>query len=184
MGLARLAQKLLLRYGTQAMIAHTLRRMGVRLGKGCRIYTGNFGSEPWLIRIGDRVCVSNDVAFVNHGLTWPFQEKHDSLTAFGTIVIEDNCQIGLGAILLPGVRVGPNSIVGAGSVVSKDIPPDSVAAGNPARVVRCIDDYEKKCLEGHIDIPLDRNEARHVLEKHFWADDAKGPAAARRVEDS
>ncbi len=184
MGLARFTQKLVLRYGSQAMIARTLRRMGVRLGEGCRIYTSNFGSEPWLIRIGDRVCVSNDVAFVNHGLTWPFQEKHTSLTAFGTIVIEDNCQIGLGAILLPGVRIGPNSIVGAGSVVSKDIPPDAVAAGNPARVVRPIGEYEKKCIEAHIDIPLDRNEARRVLEKHFWADDANGPAEASRSEDS
>ena len=54
----------------------------------------------------------------------------------GDVVIGDDCWIGGGAILCPGVRIGPRSVVGAGSVVVRDVEPDVVVAGNPARVVR------------------------------------------------
>jgi acetyltransferase-like isoleucine patch superfamily enzyme len=167
---SRLAQKLILKYGTQPMVIKTLRRMGVRIGDRCRIYTSNFGGEPYLIKIGDHVCISNDVTFVNHQLNWPFQDKYDSLTGFDTIEIKDNCQIGVNVTILPGVTIGPNSCVGAGSVVANDVPPESVAAGNPARVICSLEEYEKKCAEGHIAIPLDRKAARAVLENHFWGD--------------
>lgn len=52
--------------------------------------------------------------------------------------IGKNCWIGSGAVILPGVNIGDRSIIGAGSVVTKDIPPDSVAVGNPCRVIRKI----------------------------------------------
>ena len=55
------------------------------------------------------------------------------------IVIEDNVWIGGGAILLPGVRIGRNAVVGAGAVVSRSVPANTVAVGNPARVIREID---------------------------------------------
>jgi len=55
------------------------------------------------------------------------------------IVIEDNVWLGGGAILLPGVRIGRNAVVGAGAVVSRSIPPNTVVAGNPARVIREIE---------------------------------------------
>ena len=171
MGLRRLVQKLKLRYGSQETVIDTLRAMGVRIGKRCRIYTANFGTEPWLIRIGDHVCISNDVTFVNHDLNWPFQDKYDSLTGFGKIEIRDNCQIGVRATILPGVTIGPNAVVGACSVVTKDVPPDTVAAGNPARVICTIEEYEEKCLARHVDIPTDPRAAREVLERHFWGDD-------------
>lgn len=55
------------------------------------------------------------------------------------ITIEDNVWIGGSAILLPGVRVGKNAVVGAGAVVTRDVPADTAVAGNPARVIREID---------------------------------------------
>lgn len=55
------------------------------------------------------------------------------------VVIEDDCFIGHGAIILMGVTVGRGSIVGAGSVVTSDVPPGSVVAGNPARVIHSVD---------------------------------------------
>jgi len=148
----------------------TLRAMGVRIGERCRIYTANFGSEPYLIEIGNHVLISNDVTFVNHDLNWPFQDRYASLTGFGTIVIEDNCQIGLRATILPRVRIGPNAIVGACSVVTKDVPPNTVAAGVPAKVVCTLDAYEARCRERHIDVPPDRAGLRRTLEAHFWGD--------------
>lgn len=60
---------------------------------------------------------------------------------FGEVTVEDGCDIGVGAILLPSVRIGEGAIVGAGSVVTKDIPAYSVAAGNPARVLRYRNDH-------------------------------------------
>ena len=50
--------------------------------------------------------------------------------------IEENCFIGARAIIMPGIRVGHNSIVGAGAVVTKDVPPCSIVAGNPAKIMR------------------------------------------------
>lgn len=168
--LLRLARKLKLRYGSQRMVVKTLRKMGVRIGEECRIYTSNFGSEPWLIRIGNRVCISNDVTFVNHNLNWPLQLKHESLTGFDKIEVHDNCQIAVGVTILPGVSIGPNAMIGAGSVVTKDIPPNVVAAGNPAQVICSLDEFEERCIAKHIDIPDNRDQAREVLERHFWGE--------------
>lgn len=55
------------------------------------------------------------------------------------VIIEDNCWIGANAILLPGVTIGRCSVVGAGSVVTKDVPPYSVVVGSPARVIKTMD---------------------------------------------
>ncbi len=170
MGLNRIFERLKLRYGSQETVIRTLREMGVQIGERCRIYTSHFGTEPWLIRIGNHVCISNDVTFVNHDLNWPFQDQYESLTGFGTIEIRDNCQIGIRATILPRVVIGPNAIVGACSVVTKDVPPNTVVAGNPAQVICTLDEYEKKCLERHLDIPMDREAARAFLIRHFWGD--------------
>ncbi len=172
MGIGRIIQKLKLRYGSQDTVQATLRQMGVRIGERCRIYAWNFGPEPWLVRIGNHVCISNDVTFICHNLNWPFQDRYESLTGFGAIDIKDNCQIGVNVTILPNVTIGPNAIVGAGSVVTKDVPPDMVVAGNPARIICTMAEYEQKCLARHIDIPKDREAARRVLEKHFWGDGA------------
>ena len=55
------------------------------------------------------------------------------------VVIEDGAWVGGGAILLPGVRVGRNAVVGAGAVVARDVPANAVVAGNPAKVIRELD---------------------------------------------
>jgi acetyltransferase-like isoleucine patch superfamily enzyme len=52
------------------------------------------------------------------------------------VVIEDDVWLGYNVIVLPGVTIGKGSVIGAGSVVSKDIPPYSIAIGNPARVIK------------------------------------------------
>lgn len=64
------------------------------------------------------------------------QPRRDRLEAAKPITIGDNVWLGGGAIVLPGVTIGDNTVIGAGAVVTKDIPANSVAVGNPARVVR------------------------------------------------
>ena len=168
----RLYRKLKLRYGSRETVAQTLRDMGMRVGDRVRFYTLRVPGEAWLVRIGNDVTVSADVTLVTHDANTVLQHKHDSLTGFGKIDIRDNSHIGVNATILPNVTIGPNAVVGAGSVVTKDVPPDTVVAGNPARHLCSIEEYEAKCIEHHIDIPLDREAARQVLEKHFWGDDA------------
>ncbi|MBO1268221.1 sugar O-acetyltransferase [Arthrobacter cavernae] len=64
------------------------------------------------------------------------QPRRDRLEAAEPITIGDNVWLGGGAIVLPGVTIGSNSVIGAGAVVTKDIPANSLAVGNPARVIR------------------------------------------------
>ena len=66
--------------------------------------------------------------------------RRDKLEGARPIVIGDNVWIGGGAIVLPGVTIGDNSVIGAGAVVTRDVPANVVAVGNPARVIRSIDE--------------------------------------------
>ncbi|PDV96439.1 acyltransferase [Candidatus Chloroploca asiatica] len=115
-------------------LPHSHITIGARslIGESC-ILRGQGG-----IQIGDDVYLGTlvQVLAVNHVIndtTRPI--SHQGITAQG-ITIETGAWIGSGAILLDGVRIGRNSVVGAGAVVTKDVPDYSVAVGNPARVVR------------------------------------------------
>ena len=70
------------------------------------------------------------------------QPRRDKLEAAQPIVIEDNVWLGGGVIVCPGVTIGENSVIGAGAVVTKDIPANVVAVGNPARVIRRIGEQD------------------------------------------
>jgi maltose O-acetyltransferase len=70
--------------------------------------------------------------------------KHLSIAKIGRIKIHDNCFLGDSVIILSGVSIGPNAIIGAGSVVARDIPPNSVAAGNPAKFITSFDEFMKR----------------------------------------
>ncbi|OAI28334.1 MULTISPECIES: acyltransferase [Methylomonas] len=111
----------------------------------------NYGSEPYLIRIGNHVTLSFEVCFITHdGGTWVYRDRYDELadvTRYGPIRIYDNCFIGARAIIMPNVKIGPNSLVAAGAVVTKDVPPNSVYGGVPAKLIMTYDQYVAKCSE-------------------------------------
>ena len=128
------------------------RKIGVKVGEDCRFVSPpKFGSEPWLIEIGNHVELTSDIVFLTHdGATWVFrnEEKYSQVLKYGKIIIKDNCFIGYGTTILPGVCIGPNSIVGAGSLVTKSIPSNEVWGGNPARFICTLEDYKQRCLNG------------------------------------
>jgi acetyltransferase-like isoleucine patch superfamily enzyme len=125
-------------------------RQGLQIADDCRLMDlPNFGSEPYLISIGRHVTISTRVSFINHdGGTWVFRHRPEyrDVIKFGRIVIHDNCFIGSGVTLMPGVSIGPNAVVAAQSVVTDDVPEGTVAAGVPARVLMSVEQYAEKCL--------------------------------------
>jgi acetyltransferase-like isoleucine patch superfamily enzyme len=127
-----------------------LRRAGLTIPDDCRLMdVPDFGSEPYLITIGRHVGIASKVVFITHdGGTYVFrdQERYKKVIKYGRIQILDNCVIGQRAIILPGVSIGPNSVVAAGAVVSKSVPPNVLAAGNPARPVLTIQQYAEWSL--------------------------------------
>ena len=66
------------------------------------------------------------------------QPRRDKLEAAQPITIADNVWLGGGVVVCPGVSIGANSVIGAGAVVTRDVPANSLAVGNPARVIRSI----------------------------------------------
>ncbi len=101
------------------------------------------------IDIGNKVLIASNVQIYTATHPVALEERvkmnwkrEDNQAWFRTyalpVKIEDNVWIGGGAIILPGITVGANSVIGAGSVVTRDIPPDSVAVGNPCRVIRSV----------------------------------------------
>jgi acetyltransferase-like isoleucine patch superfamily enzyme len=125
-------------------------RQGLQIADDCRLMgIPYFGSEPYLISIGKHVTISAQVTFINHdGGTWVFREqpKYRDVIKFGRIVIHDNCFIGSGATIMPGVSIGPNSVVAAQSVVAENVPADTVVAGVPARILMGVEEYADKAL--------------------------------------
>ncbi len=103
------------------------------------------------INIGKNCLIASNVIIIDsdgHGIS-PF-ERDLSNPVSSPVIIEDNVWIGMNSIILKGVRIGENSIIGAGSVVTKSIPANCVAAGNPARVVKLLD-YERERIEERMD---------------------------------
>lgn len=121
-----------------------LRKQGVKIGNNCVIYTREFGSEPYLIEIGDHVQITKDVKFFTHGGAWILRTQIPNFDTFGKIKIGNNVYIGNNALIMPGITVGDNVLIAAGSVVTKSIPTGYIVAGNPARKIGTYDEYIKK----------------------------------------
>ena len=66
---------------------------------------------------------------------------------FGKITVGDNVHIGIETVIMPGVTIGNNCIIGAGAVVTRDIPDNSIAVGVPVRVIKTVDEYAKQYHE-------------------------------------
>ena len=149
------------------------REKGVTIGEGCQIYSSaSFGSEPYLISLGNHVRINAGVDLVTHdGGVWVLRELDDKLKnadLFGRISVGNNVHIGTKAMIMPGVTIGDNCIIGCGAIVTKSIPNNSIAVGVPARVIETIDEYKEKHID-HVDLTkgLTYVEKREYLEDKF-----------------
>lgn len=153
------------------------RRLGVRVGDNVRFYgisRAMFGSEPWLIAVGSNVYITAGVQFITHdGGTLVLRHEQPDLEWTAPIEIGDYVYIGVRSIILPNVRIGDRCIIGAGSVVTKDVPSNSVFAGVPARRICSTDEYLQKLRAkslgcGHLP-PAEKAEViREFYEQQGW----------------
>lgn len=117
------------------------RHIGVVIGDNCLVSTRNWSSEPYLISIGNHVQITDQVSFHTHGGGNCIRQEHPDFDVFGKIVIEDWAYIGSWSHIMPGVTIGEGSLVAAGSVVTKSVPPHTVVGGNPACVICTTNEY-------------------------------------------
>lgn len=134
-----------------------LRNKGIKLG--VNIYWGDIRtinidtSRPSLVEIGDNVRIDTGMTILTHDYpTWVFKHVYyDFINSSGKVKIGNNVYFAQYCTVLKGVTVGENCIIGFGSLITKDIPPNSVAVGRPAKVIGTLDDYHKKrkiqCIE-------------------------------------
>ena len=148
-----------------------LRYVGVRIGEKCRLFNAEWGSEPYLISLGNHVVISNNVRFLTHdGAVWVFRQEEPDLDVFGTISIGNNVCVGVNVVFLPNTQIGDNCIIGAGSVVKGKIPAGSVVFGNPAKVVMPLEMQKRLVKMSRFRFNskgLSYGEKKQMLKKHF-----------------
>jgi len=127
-----------------------LRKKGIKIGKN--IYWGNPKSiniditRPCLLEIGDNVRLDTGLTILTHDFgTYVFRLVYkDFVSATAKVTIGNNVYFGQKCTVLKGVTIGDNCIIGLGSLITKDIPSNSVVAGSPAKVICTLDEYYQK----------------------------------------
>ena len=128
-----------------------LRKAGCKIGDNCRIFTSFFSKEPSLITVGNNTTISTNVKFCTHDNS---VKKLDiqGTDVYGKIEIGNNCFIGMDALLMYGIKIGDNSIISAGAVVTKNIPEGTVWGGNPAKYICDVEDFKKRMSDKAVSI--------------------------------
>ena len=121
----------------------------ISIGEGCYFNAGTTFIDDWKIEIGSNCLFGPNVTLCTTGHPISPNHRMDGMYSF-PIKIGNTCWIGANVIVLPGITIGDHSVIGAGSVVTKDIPANVVAAGNPCRVLRQIDERDETYyFKGH-----------------------------------
>jgi UDP-2-acetamido-3-amino-2,3-dideoxy-glucuronate N-acetyltransferase len=117
---------------------------GARIGRNCKISSHTFVCEG--VSIEDNVFVGHNVTFINdlypRATTADGKLKSETDWVCVPTLVKRGASVGSSATLLCGITIGENAIIGAGSVVTKDVPPNTIVAGNPARVVSEVKDED------------------------------------------
>lgn len=124
---------ILLRLLPLSRTQNILKKMGVKIGARCEIQRNvSFGSEPYLVTLGNHVRVTEGCKFITHdGGTWILRDIYgDSrINRFGPIKVGDNVHIGMNSIIMPGVKIGENSVIGCGAIVTKNVASGEIWGG-------------------------------------------------------
>jgi maltose O-acetyltransferase len=120
-----------------------LKKLGVKIGDNSAVLYPSYvdGRWPYLLEIGKDVTISINATILTHDAATAFA---GDMVKVGKVVICDHCFIGANCTILCNVKIGPDSIVGAGSVISRDVPPNTVYAGNPATFICTVDEFIQK----------------------------------------
>lgn len=108
----------------------------ITIGAGCFLNFNVVALDVAPITIGDQVLIGPNVQLLTPTHPLDPERRREGWEGGEPITIKDNVWIGGGAIICPGVTVGENSVIGAGAIVTKDVEPNVVVAGNPARVIK------------------------------------------------
>ena len=133
---------------------------GIKIGEHTKFFSSKIfvdEQRPWMIEIGDYTKITTGVIILQHDYSRSVLRRKysDLLCEAGKTIIGNNCFIGMNSIILMGTHIGDNVIVGAGSVVSGNIPDNVVIAGNPAKIIRTLDEHyiirkSKQIEEAHL----------------------------------
>lgn len=150
-----------------AYVVEKMRKQGMAIGNNTHIFSNIAASEPYLVSIGDNVTISTDVIFLTHDASVGLYGGGRNVCSdiCGEINIGDNVFIGNRVIVIYGVSIPNNTIVAAGSVVTKSFTePGYIIGGNPAKIISKVDDFMEKtrdfqlCLHG-----LSQEERKNII---------------------
>ena len=145
------------------------------MGENCYYHTRDIPSEPYLLSIHNNVRIAANVRFITHDTISlvvdnipEYFDKHGRMKYYiGNIEIFDNVMIGANTTVLYDVKIGPNAIVAAGSVVTKDVPPNTVVGGNPAKVICSFDDFVNRRYQ-RTESRLEKQDGIDNVINYFW----------------
>ena len=185
MSLKRFIKKLVYREkaDSESYSSH-LRSIGVSIGKGTSFIdprtTVIDETRPWMISIGEGCCITAGVTVLSHDYGWSVIKAvtGEVIGSCAPVNIGNHVYIGMHTTIIGGVSIGDNVIIGANSLVSKNIPPNSVVAGNPARVIRSLEEYRAKrkgkeleeavCMVQKYMEVYGKRPPIEVMREHFW----------------
>ena len=145
------------------------RKKGISIGENCYIYSDlPIGRDCFLLSIGDRVTISNHVTFLQHDASIGVATHSQFTDILGKTTIGNDCFIGFGSIIMPGVSLADGTIVGAGSVVTKSVnKSDMIIAGNPARIICSKADFLNKNLKYGVNLDgMSKSDIAKYLEEN------------------
>ena len=157
------------------MLKH--RKYFYAMGEDCTINQDIVVTDPKYVRIGNNVCLSSCTLIGHDGAIAVLNKAYNvKLDSVGKIDIKNNVFIGYGAIILPGVTIGPNAIVAAGAVVNKDVAEGCVVGGVPAKTISSTEDLVLRLQEKTNQLPW----AKIIVEREGGYDAKLEPELKRQ----
>lgn len=145
------------------------------MGENCYYHTRDIPAEPYLLSIHNNVRIAANVRFITHDMISlvidnipEYYNEHGRMKYYiGNIEIFDNVMIGANATIMYDVKIGPNAIIAAGSVVTKDVPEGTIVGGNPARVIGSFEDFVNKRYK-KIENRVEKTDGIDEVINYFW----------------